>query len=315
MSREMRTAAIEASICRELSSMQEILGHHADADAFLALQRWTRSTLGNIGNLMASGRIDPTAAERKKGGSMNASPRRRPFRLGVLPTAGNPLHWGHLLAGLAAIERFQLDKVVYLVAGEDPRKPGLAPEDIRHRIAKDVLRLFHPLLEYSPLARGTTEPGELNVFQFFAVHKAWPLHVFYLAGSDHFHRFTSLEGRPDTIQRLETGIRGRIAGFNPRTHRLSAVFLDRGDRCGPVETFLDVRWIDGLPVRASSTTIRGALSGQEPLCELVALPFTAYCAICAQGTYRMQQEDKGRPLSECDFFRAVSDADNHQAHV
>jgi len=131
--------------------------------------------------------------------------------------------------------------------------------------------------------------------------------VFYLAGSDHYHRVTPRDGRPDTIQRLETGIRKRIGGFSPRTHKLSAVFLDRGDHREPVETFLDVRWMDHLPVRASSTAIRDALSGQQALCELVALPFTAYCAICEQGTYRMQQEDAGRRLLECDFFRAVGD--------
>jgi hypothetical protein len=28
------------------------------------------------------------------------------------------------------------------------------------------------------------------------------------------------------------------------------------------------------------------LGGSEPLCELTALPFTAYCAICAHGEMR-----------------------------
>lgn len=147
--------------------MQEILGDKATSDSFLALRQWSQSTLGRIGDLMARGRIDPAAAERQSANAARVRLSSRYVRLGVFPTAGNPLHWGHLLAGLAAIERFRLDKVVYVVAGEDPRKPGLAPEDIRHGIAKNVLGLFYPLLEYSPLALGTTKPGELNAFQFF----------------------------------------------------------------------------------------------------------------------------------------------------
>jgi nicotinic acid mononucleotide adenylyltransferase len=287
--------------------MQEILGDHADTDAFIALERWTKSTLERIGELIAQGHIDPAGGERQRVGVPRARLSSHSLRLGVFPTAGNPLHWGHLLGGLAAMERFQLDKVVYIVAGEDPRKPALAAAHIRHNIAKDVLKLFRPLFEYSPLALGTTKPGEVNVFRIFAASDGQPLHVFYLAGSDHAHRFTAGAGCPDTIQRLETGVRKRMKGFNPRTHRLSAVFLDRADRCAPVESFLDVRWIERLPVQTSSTMIRGALSGHAPLCELAALPFTAYCTICAHGTYRMVDEDAHRWPSECDFFRRAEE--------
>jgi hypothetical protein len=72
----------------------------------------------------------------------------------------------------------------------------------------------------------------------------------------------------------------RIHGFNPSLHKLSAVFLDRGDGSESVESILDVRWLAQPPLKTSSTRIRGALGGREPLRELTALPFTAYCAIC-----------------------------------
>jgi nicotinic acid mononucleotide adenylyltransferase len=293
--------------------MQEILGDHADADAFLALERWTRSTLERIGNLMEQGHIDPAGGEKQPVGITRSRLSRHSLRLGVFPTAGDPLHWGHLLGGLAAMERFQLDKVVYVVAGKDPRKPALTNEHIRHLMAKDVLKLFRPLFEYSPLALGTTNPGEVNVFRIFGANDSQSLHMFYLAGSDHAHRFAPRTGCPDTIQRLETGVRKRINDFNPRTHRLSVVFLDRGDRCEPVESFLDVRWIDHLPVRTSSKVIRGALSGQEPLCELAALPFTAYCTICDHGMYRTGEEDMGRRPSECDEFRRTGRTEDQSA--
>ena len=67
-------------------------------------------------------------------------------------------------------------------------------------------------------------------------------------------------------------------------HKLSAVFLDRGDRCDPVE------------------------SGQKPLCQLMALPFTVYRAIRAHDMYRMAQEDAGHRPPGRDFFRRAVDA-------
>jgi len=311
MSSEILTATVEGRIGREISLMQEVLGDHADTGAFLALKDWTRSTLGRIGDLIDEGHICPAAADRQRGGAARALRGGHSLRLGVFPTAGNPLHWGHLLGGLAAMERFRLDKVVYIIAGKDPRKPTLASENIRHRIVNDMLSVFHPLLEYSSLALGTTKPGEVSVFRIFAACDAQPLHVFYLAGSDHAHRFSPRSGCPDTIQRLESGVLRRTGGFDPRMHKLSAVFLDRGDRCDPVESLLDVRRIDHLPARTSSTMIRGALNGQKPLCELMALPFTVYRAIRAHDMYRMAQEDAGHRPPGRDFFRRAADAQDH----
>jgi hypothetical protein len=304
------TTAIAARIDRELSDMQQTLGGNADVNAFLTLGRWTRSTLDRIGKLMAQGFIYPAgirgcglSAWRKRFG-------RHPLRLGVFPTAGNPLHWGHLLSGLAAVERFHLDKVIYVIAGDDPRKPDLASSNLRHHIAKKVIKLFHPLFDYSPIALGSTVPGEINVFRIMTSNGTLPLHAFYLAGSDHFHRFAPQTGDPDTIQRLEEGVRGRILGFDPRLHRLSAVFLDRGDCSESVESFLDIRWIAQLPLKASSTRIRCALGGREPLYELTALPFTAYCAICVHGEYRMGEQNLGSWPARRDLVCSADQAGN-----
>ena len=131
------------------------------------------------------------------------------------------------------------------------------------------------------------------MFRIMASQGSWPLHAFYLAGSDHCRRFAPQTGHPDTIQRLEEGVRKAIHGFDPRVRWLSVVFLDRGDCRELAESFLDVRWIEQMPLKTSSTRIRGALRGQEPLCELAALPFTAYCALCTHGTYQMRQEKEG----------------------
>jgi nicotinic acid mononucleotide adenylyltransferase len=291
------TEAIAENIGGELAMMQDALGEQSDPDVFMAVEEWARSTLQRISELVALGLIQPAGVQQPHvlGG--------RPLRLGVFPTAANPLHWAHLLSGLAAMERFQLDKVIFVIAGNDPRKPDLASANLRHRIAQEVLRLFRPLFDYSPIALGSSLPGEANVFRIMASHGRRPLHAFYLAGSDHCHRFVAQTGHPDTIQRLEEGVRKGIHGFDSRVHFLSVVFLDRGDHSESVESFLDVRWIEQMPLKTSSTRIRGALSGQEPLCELAALPFTAYCALCAHDTYQMQKKSKDRPAAKCAYAR------------
>ncbi len=283
---EPLTDAIADNIDGELSGMKETLGRYADPEQFLQVRIWARSKLQRIGELLASGLILPSDAEQP--GGLGG----RPLRLGVFPIAANPLHWAHLLSGLAAMERFCLDKVVFVIAGSDPRKPDLASEVLRHLVSRKVLRLFRPLFEYSPIALGSSLPGEVNVFRLMASLGGRPLHAFYLAGSDHCYRLTPQTGHPDTIQRLEGGVRAASHGFDPRFRRLSVVFLDRGSGGEQVESFLDVRWIEQLPLNTSSTRIRGALSGREPLCELAALPFTAYCALCTQAAYQLQEESE-----------------------
>jgi nicotinic acid mononucleotide adenylyltransferase len=288
---EPLTEAIAENVESELSGMQGTLGRDADPDLFLQARIWALAKLQRIGELAASGLILPSAAGRPHGSSG------RPWRLGVFPLAANPLHWAHLLGGLAAMERFCLDKIIFIIAGSDPRKPGLASAILRHRIAREVLRLFHPLFEYSSIALGSCLPGELNLLRVMAAHGGRPLHVYYLAGSDHCHRLSPQTGQPDTIQRLEEAVRGAVGGFDSRVHRLSVVFLDRGERRQPVESFLDVRWIEQLPLNTSSTRIRGALGGRESLCELAALPFTAYCALCTHGAYQLRQDRGGAPAA------------------
>lgn len=270
------TASIAATAIRELSSMQRILGEHADLGALHAIRESMLFTLDRLGDLISEGVIAPDGPRT----------RRRPFRLGIFPIAANPLHWMHVLGGLGAMERFRLDRVVYIVAGGDPRKPMLAAEHIRHGIAADVLALFEPLLGYSAIARRASRPGEENVFRLIGSLGGGAIHAFYIAGSDHYHRFAPLTGLPDTIERLETGVRERLWGFDPGRQELSVVFLDRGNRGERVESFLEVGWVDDLPLKTSSTSIRDALCGAGPLCDLSSLPFSAYCAICAREAYQ-----------------------------
>jgi len=284
-------------VSQELACMQSLLGDHSDARAFLTMEDWAHSTIRRIADLVAEGTICPRIDARLRLGRRSRS-FDRPFRLGVFPIAGNPLHWLHVFSGLAAMERLQLDKVIYVVAGADPRKPTLASEQVRHCMAKKVLGLFSPLLEYSAIARGSATVGEENLFRIVSTANIEALHLFYIAGSDHYRRVAPSGDDSDTIQKLEKGIRRRTHGFNPRRHQLSAVFLDRGGYIEHVDTFLDVRWINDLPLHTSSTRIRGAFTGEQELSELSFLPYSAYGVICASGLYGMSLEGQEGNLQE-----------------
>jgi hypothetical protein len=148
----------------------------------------------------------------------------RESRIGVFPTAANPFHWAHLLGGLITMERFLLDKVIFVIAGQDSRKPEMASEDVRHSMTKEVLALFQPFFEYSSIALGTPTSGEENLFSILRMNPAQAIHAFYIAGGDHYYRFHPVTGSPDTIQKLEDGMSSKLFGFDGQLHRVSAVF-------------------------------------------------------------------------------------------
>jgi hypothetical protein len=112
-----------------------------------------------------------------------------------------------------------------------------------------------------------------------------PLHAFYIAGSDHYHRWDPMTGEPDTLEKLEEGIARSAHGFDNHPHRVSAVFLEREPVEQEIPTRLDVLWVRGLPVQTSSTGIRRAFCERDQREKLCTLPFTAYLSICGNRLY------------------------------
>ncbi len=265
--------------------MQEILQGQAYGTSFETLSKAMGATLQSIAALIRRGEISPWHKLRLGPEEPEYPAVEHQARLGVFPVAANPFHWMHFIAGLVAISRFKLDKVVYILAGNDPRKPYLLPTPIRHQIGEEVLRGFAPFFEYSPITLGNDFPGEENVFRLLQLNAGQRIHAFYLVGSDHYQRFHPQTGSPDTIQRLEEGIRNRIHGFSKRLHRISVLFLDRGLPKLHVETFLNIEWIRDLPLQCSSTGIREALDGCRALNELSALPYTVFHQILLRKLY------------------------------
>jgi len=287
-STEALVSRLAQRIDRELLQMEEALGPEADATDFAAIREQALPRLERLKRLVQEQQINPWREVRLCPDEAEPSqPRKgeRALRLGFFPTAANPLHWMHLIGGLAAISDLRLDKLIYAIAGSDPRKSNLAPGTTRHLMAARVLKAFSPFLTCTPISLESSLPGEVNVFRLLQLNSQSKIHAFYIAGTDHYQRTDPVTGEPDTIQRLEEGIRGRLFGFDERKHALSVIFLDRGGPLHPVDTFLDVHWIDQLPLRMSSTCIRDALCGRGPAAALAGVPFTAFATIRALGLY------------------------------
>ncbi|HUJ74917.1 MAG TPA: hypothetical protein VL359_08665 [bacterium] len=252
-------------------------------DCLRSIQRYIDVLFGAVRDLHRRGRIDPLLSMRLVDGDAPVWGVPRRVRLGVYPIAANPLHWGHLVVGLSALARLGLDKVVFLIAGTDPRKPMLAPAEERHRLARAMIEMFRPLFAYSPLPLGTDLDGETNLGRLMALNATQPLEIFYIAGADHCRRSTPA-GDPDTVDKVEQVSQERAA----RAHRISLVFVDRegvpgaGDR---LDTFLDVHCLPPVPFSFSSTAARRALGATAPCAALMSLPYASLLEIRAAGLY------------------------------
>jgi len=288
---------IAHNLLNELRLMMEMLGEFASFADFANLEQTALSSLCRVGRQIAAGKAMPWVRVKHSSAGHPAEPIDRYLRIGVFPTAANPFHWAHLLGGLLAMESFALDKIIFVIAGKDSRKPDMAPEALRHSMAISVLKLFHPLFEYSPIALGEAASGEENLFSILGMNPHQRIHAFYLAGGDHYHRYHPGTGQPDTIQKLEEGIACGLHGYDSLLHRVTAVFLERGRPEGEIPTSLDVRWVTGLSVQTSSTNIRQAFSDRRCWQNLAALPFAVFASIQGNRLYQVKAGKEALELS------------------
>lgn len=269
------TRTIERRVESELRLMAEALHIPTDTTVAVRVRESISASLRVIEGLVGSREILPGLRPGSSRDGHAAILRRRP-RVGFYPLAANPIHWGHVCIGLEAVAALRLDTMVYVVAGDDRRKPNLIPHVFRAGMAGVALEVCAPLCELSGIAAGTDYVGEDNLFRFLRLHADREMDVFYVAGGDHYRRVHPVTREADTIQRIEENIARKVFGFNGGMHRISAVFVER-ESCGEqVDTFLDVHFLPGMPFAASSTMIRDAFSGRGDRRDLLLMPFSAY---------------------------------------
>lgn len=235
--------------------MARQLRMRADEPPFCEVITRASEALKLIADHLCNGRIDP--AVRLRACRAESTPPRSngPLRLGVFPTAGNPLHWGHLLCVLEAVAELRLDRVALLIQGVDARKPLASDTEYdRHGLAQQAVALLEPLAVYSDVGHGNDGVGEQNVFRLLRLNPDVEIVAHYLVGADHY-RLTDARGRPDTLPRLVANMADPVYGFDPTMHRLEVAFVERGMRGPPVPTELPVRFIRKT-LEGSSTAVR-----------------------------------------------------------
>ena len=204
---------------------------------------------------LAAGTIDPSLAIRLDPSGPPAAPSGRAARIGVYPVSADPFQWGHLIIALRAIGRLELDKVVFIMQGDDERKPTMTLAETRHPMGLKVLERFAPFFVHSPIAVGTTYDGETNIFRLLALNPGVPVEAWYMVGDDHY-RLVDKKGNPDTLPKLEANL-ARSLGHDGALHRLKVAFIERDLPGEAVPTALEVRLLPHVGFPASSSDARG----------------------------------------------------------
>ena len=291
------TEVIKGRVLKELTDMAEEIDIRLSASPFKEIWADAEFYLDLITSELNNREVIPVSITRP-GEESERAESDRTLRFGFYPVSADPFHWGHLLIGLSAIARFKLDKVVYAIAGHDPRKPEMTPSTARHAMGRSILNMFTPLFEYSPVVLEDELDGESSLFRILALHGGRRIKAFYIAGSDHCRRVDPVTGSADTIQKLEEHVRSKMYGFDGRRQRISLIFVKRGPAECSINTRLSVSCMPSLPFSVSSTVIRRALARREGIDKLALLPYTAYLYIRALGLYvpSRQVGDKEKSL-------------------
>ncbi|MBI2385310.1 MAG: hypothetical protein HYV14_04770 [Elusimicrobia bacterium] len=234
----------------------------ADASLLETVAGEADRALAAIQKRLDAGEIDPSLDLRVDPDGPPVSSPARPLKVGVYPVAADPFHWGHLIVALRAVGDLSVDKVVFVLAGDDPRKPTMTPVLDRHPMGVEVLKGFAPFFVYSPIAVGTQFDGETNIFRILALNPGMPVEAWYMVGDDHY-RLTDKKGNPDTLPKLEAN-REKALGHDTALHQLKVAFIERERPAESVPTTLEVKFIEHAGFDASSTAVREGSHGLVP---------------------------------------------------
>jgi nicotinate-nucleotide adenylyltransferase len=127
--------------------------------------------------------------------------------VGLLGGSFDPPHKGHVRITRAALRRFGLDRVVWLVSPGNPLKVrGPAPIDVRITAARDVMR--HPRVIISDFeARVGTRFTAQTIER---VQKAHPgVNFVWLMGADNLVQFSQWQRFEDIMSTIPVGVLAR----------------------------------------------------------------------------------------------------------
>ncbi len=239
-----------------------------------------RRSLMSISTKIHNGNIDPyvhinVLKEKLLSPDKRFHPISREARVGVFPTAGNPLNWGHLVVALVAMDQLNLDTVVFLTHGEIDYKElpeeGRVSAAARHEMVKRVLEVFSPLFRYTDVAIGNNLRAQDNVHGLFALNQGQEMKIIYTSGSETEERLRGMAAlHRDALQKHQFGLndkhsyewaiadRGEVAG------RLNAELMDQIRRDTGLDITIHLLKDPDIDLGFNSTDYRRGDSTQVP---------------------------------------------------
>jgi hypothetical protein len=157
--------SVEVALLPEIACMARFMGGSQHLKSLMEIRDEFTALLESIDCLIKDGVIEPWHPLRLSESDVLPQESERPLRVGIFPIRANPIFWGHILCGLEAIRSAELDKIVYTVVFRKGEPPFM-PEELRSGVARDVLKIFDPLLCCSDAGRGARldeESGLLRV--------------------------------------------------------------------------------------------------------------------------------------------------------
>ena len=154
-----------------------------------------------------------TRAENFGISTVNREPRTAIGRVGLFGGTFDPIHLGHLILAESCREAMRLDRVLFVVAGQPPHKPG-GRTHVDHRIEMArIATAGHPAFEVSEIEARPTGPN----YSFETLEKIRSERpdddLFFLIGEDSLADLPQWR-RPERIAELATIVAVNRPGIN-----------------------------------------------------------------------------------------------------
>lgn len=165
----------------------------------------------------------------------------------------DPIHNAHLRIALEALKRFQLDRLLFVPAGNPPHKEasGVAPFADRFRMAEIACQPY-PQFTVSRMEEGQNQSYTVETLRRFRKEMDESDRLFFLIGSDAFDEIDSWYESERVIELTEF------------------IVVERPGRQYRIPEHAVVHRLDGLALPISSSGIRERLASGEPTPELPA---------------------------------------------
>jgi nicotinate-nucleotide adenylyltransferase len=166
---------------------------------------------------------------------------------GLLGGAFDPPHNGHVALARAAIDRFDLDRLVVLPTGDPPHKEVGTPAEIRYRLAEAAFSAI-PKVELSRYELDRPGPSYTVDTVRWASERYGD--VLFFVGADHWARFDRWHEPDGVLRHARLAVVARPGVDVPAARDRVVIF-------------------EMAPVDVSSTEVRARVARGEPIDDLV----------------------------------------------